>query len=81
MHAAGQLIELCRKCRLAERLRSAQERMSSHFPLTESLWLAWVNDELGQGLEGAEDVQRISALFARATQDYLSPAIWVAYLE
>lgn len=79
-HTSPQLIDLCRKCHLSARLRAAHERMASSFPLSESLWLAWVNDELGQ-LEGQEDIDRLVTLFERATQDYLSVDIWAAYLE
>lgn len=41
-----QYINLLRQARLRTRLRSAHERMASLFPLTEQLWLDWINDEL-----------------------------------
>lgn len=75
-----QYLELLRKCQLHARLRAAHERMASIFPLSENLWTEWVNDELSQ-VKGPDDVQRILALFERATKDYLSVTLWCSYLE
>lgn len=54
--------------------------MASLFPLSEQLWLDWVNDELGR-VSTHEDIERIEGLFGKATQDYLSVKIWCSYLE
>jgi hypothetical protein len=84
MHAPpcthSQYVELLRRCGLHARLRAAHERMASLFPLSEALWTDWVNDELGQ-VSSHEDIERIRALFAQATGDYLSVNLWCQYLE
>jgi len=48
LFARMQYIGLLRQAKLRARLRSAYERMASLFPLTERLWVDWVNDELEQ---------------------------------
>lgn len=48
LFAPPQYIGLLRQARLKARLRSAHERMADLFPLSEQLWLDWVNDELEQ---------------------------------
>jgi hypothetical protein len=81
MHACSlQYLECLRNCKLHARLREAHERMRSLFPLSEHLWTEWVNDELSQ-VKDADDVDWIQALFAKATQDYLSVNLWCSYLE
>ncbi|KAF5828241.1 hypothetical protein DUNSADRAFT_17991 [Dunaliella salina] len=72
-------IGLLRQAKLRARLRSAYERMASLFPMTEQLWLDWVNDELEQ-VRSEEDIDRIQHIFQQATQDYLSTNIWSQYL-
>ena len=42
--------------------------------------MAWINDELSH-LSGPEEIEKIAALFQRATLDYLSVDIWSAYLD
>lgn len=55
--------------------------MATRFPLSEELWLAWVNDELA-AVSGPDDVAWLLELLHRAaTRDYLAPAIWELYLE
>lgn len=75
-----QYIEVLRRCKLHARLRAAHEAMSALFPLSEQLWTEWVNDELAQVSSG-EDIQRIEALFEKATKDYMSVNLWCSYLE
>ncbi len=75
-----QYIEVLRKCKLNVQLRSAHERMSGLFPLSEQLWMEWVNDELAQ-VQSAEDIARVQGLFDQAVQDYLSVGLWCSYLE
>ncbi len=41
-------MELLRQHKQHVQLREAHEHMAAHFPLSEQLWLEWVNDELGQ---------------------------------
>jgi hypothetical protein len=62
------------------RLREALGAMRAAFPLSESLWLDWVADEL-QAVGGAEDLPAVQALLEVAVQDYLSVPLWVQYLE
>ncbi|KAG1673451.1 hypothetical protein FOA52_002217 [Chlamydomonas sp. UWO 241] len=75
-----QYVELLRRCGLHFRLRAAHERMASLFPLSEALWTDWANDELGR-VSSHEDIERIQALFAQATGDYLSVNLWCQYLD
>ncbi|KAL6765001.1 hypothetical protein V8C86DRAFT_2467165 [Haematococcus lacustris] len=75
-----QYVTLLRQLKLRARLRAAHEAMASLFPLTEQLWLDWVNDELEQ-VKGEEEVAYICTLFRRATQDYLSIDVWKQYCE
>ncbi len=76
-----QYINLLRGARgLRTRLHDAYEAFSSRYPLSEELWLAWVNDAL-EGVEGAEQLPGLLQLLRRATRDYLSPAVWGLYLE
>ncbi|GAX74832.1 hypothetical protein CEUSTIGMA_g2278.t1 [Chlamydomonas eustigma] len=73
-------IELLRTSNLRVQLRAAHERMSTLFPLSEQLWMEWVNDELAQ-VESLEDILRIQNLFQKATQDYFSVNLWCSYIE
>jgi hypothetical protein len=53
----SQYVELLRKCGLTTQLRAAHERMAALFPLSEQLWMEWVNDELAQVSAGQKEVQ------------------------
>lgn len=75
-----QLIGLLRKYRLKETLRKARQDMHRQFPLSESLWLQWFEDELEQ-VKTEKDVANLEEMFKKAVQDYLSVAIWVEYLS
>ena len=72
-----QYIELLRSARLATKLRTARTAMQDKFPLTEALWLDWLNDESAAG----SDWEYMQGLFNKATQDYLSVSIWENYLR
>ncbi|EFJ45259.1 hypothetical protein VOLCADRAFT_118442 [Volvox carteri f. nagariensis] len=66
---------------LRKRLRDAHEDLAARFPLSEELWLAWINDELS-AVSGPEDLAWLLGLLRRAaTRDYLAPAVWELYLE
>ncbi|KAG2433859.1 hypothetical protein HXX76_008213 [Chlamydomonas incerta] len=66
---------------LKARLHDAHEALAAKFPLSEELWLAWVNDELA-AVNGPEDVASLLSLLRRAaTSDYLAPGVWDLYLE
>ncbi|KAG2484382.1 hypothetical protein HYH03_016798 [Edaphochlamys debaryana] len=66
---------------LRTRLRDAHEALAAAFPLSEELWMGWINDELSS-VSGPEDVAWVLQLMKRAaTRDYVSPAIWELLLE
>lgn len=75
-----QLIEVLRRCNMRERLRDARLNMQEKFPLSESLWLDWISDEL-DAAAGEEDVVRVIDLLERAHNDYLSVPLWIQHLE
>ena len=54
--------------------------MQKQFPLSERLWLDWLEDELKAATK-PEAQAAITALFELAVQDYLSVAIWAKYME
>jgi squamous cell carcinoma antigen recognized by T-cells 3 len=53
-------------------LRAARDRFADQFPLAPTLWIEWLNDEIG--LARSADDRRLIAdfLFPRAIKDYLS---------
>ena len=72
------LTELCQTFEMTEKLRSAREIMSQTFPLTEKLWLEWIQQEIKLGeLSFAE----VCDLFERGTKDYLCPNLWLEYVK
>ena len=75
-----QYIRVLRKCKLREKLRAAREAMHKHYPMTEQLWLEWLQDEMISS-ESAASKKQIDQLFQKAVQDYLSVPIWKAYIE
>ena len=74
-----QYIGLLRKCNLRQKLRIAREAMHEHYPLTEQLWLEWIQDEMGSA-DSVATKKQIDQLFQKAVQDYLSVPIWKAYI-
>ncbi len=75
-----QYVNLLRKCKLREKLRTARESMQEHYPLTEQLWLEWLHDEAVTA-KSITETEQASQLFQKAVQDYLSVPIWKAYIE
>ncbi|KJE89967.1 hypothetical protein CAOG_01360 [Capsaspora owczarzaki ATCC 30864] len=66
----------------AEQLLHARERMRETFPLSEDLWLAWINDEIRNAetlrpeSDGAAAAHsRVNRLFELSSNDYLSVPI------
>ena len=54
--------------------------MHTRFPLSEPLWLEWLEDE-ESGLESSKaSTQELERLFDLAVSDYLSIPIWLKYL-
>lgn len=74
-----QYIGLLRKCKMKARLAMARRAMHSKFPLSEDLWMQWLDDEI-QTSGAAERTNSIEELFGMAVQDYLSISIWIKYL-
>lgn len=54
--------------------------MQKLFPLSEQLWLDWINDSMAN-ISTAEDAAALKQLFQLATQDYMSVNIWESYLQ
>ena len=63
-------ISLLRASGELEALRAARERMSQLYPLSEKLWLEWIQDELKLS-ESPEEKKNVGQLFERALKDYL----------
>ncbi|XP_042529343.1 squamous cell carcinoma antigen recognized by T-cells 3 [Dipodomys spectabilis] len=61
-----------------DKVRAARQKMSELFPLTEELWLEWLQDEVSMAADG-QDREHVYQLFERAVQDYICPNIWLEY--
>lgn len=75
-----QYVNILRQCKLREKLRTARESMQERYPLTEQLWLEWLQDEIALANNTAAQEQ-VEQLFQKAVKDYLSVPIWKAYIE
>lgn len=62
------------------RLSAARKAMHSKFPLSEPLWLEWLDDE-SAGTHSEASRKAVEELFDRAVQDYLSIPIWLKYIQ
>eukprot|EP00050_Salpingoeca_kvevrii_P023249 m.139751 g.139751 ORF g.139751 m.139751 type:complete len:908 (+) comp9999_c0_seq1:2-2725(+) len=76
-------IALVREEGILPKIRHARERMAALFPLTPKLWLEWIEDERAATVPANAREQRtvVLGLFRRATEDYLSPEVWIKYAE
>ncbi|XP_008547895.1 squamous cell carcinoma antigen recognized by T-cells 3 [Microplitis demolitor] len=70
LQSLGELLEL----------RKAREQMSSIYPLSPELWLSWLRDEISLAVTEDEKAA-VKKLFERAVNDYLSPDIWLEYVQ
>lgn len=68
-------VSLLRTCRLREKLREARTAFQQAYPLTENMWLEWIEDE-SEALETMEDVTRLEALLRKSHGDYMSVSLW-----
>jgi len=59
-------------------LRQARLAMHAVFPMDEEQWLAWLRDEAASEPVNLDALLR---LHAEACEDYLSPALWLEYLQ
>ncbi|KAL5475045.1 hypothetical protein EMCRGX_G027093 [Ephydatia muelleri] len=78
-------VELVRLCRVSgdlERTRAARVKMNELFPLSEELWLEWVEDELPLvSASIPETLKDMRELFERAVEDYLSVQLWLLFAK
>ncbi|KYM98312.1 PREDICTED: squamous cell carcinoma antigen recognized by T-cells 3-like [Cyphomyrmex costatus] len=63
-----------------DRLRAARNNMSTIYPLSSELWLAWISDEIKLATTDDQKTE-IVKLCERAIQDYLSVEVWLEYLQ
>ncbi|KAG2237017.1 hypothetical protein INT48_001784 [Thamnidium elegans] len=75
-----QLIETLKQADLPNELEQARINMHKVFPLTEALWLEWINDTKKEA-DTEEGREKLMALYNQAQEDYLSIEIWKSYVE
>ncbi|KAF9541032.1 RNA-binding protein 4F [Mortierella hygrophila] len=78
--AHTQLISLLKGADMFEELREAREAMNKIYPLSEDLWMDWINDEVNMATSGDEK-RHVLSLYERATTEYLSIKIWKSYVD
>ncbi|XP_033115264.1 squamous cell carcinoma antigen recognized by T-cells 3-like isoform X2 [Anneissia japonica] len=74
------LIELMKETGELEKLRDARNAMAKIFPLSEDLWLEWVQDEVKLA-SSEDDKQMVLEVLDRAVSDYLSVDLWLEYCQ
>ena len=62
-------------------LRDSREKFAASFPLTEELWLEWIDDEKKLIEDDTGHETLIEPLFERGVKDYLSPKLWFEYIQ
>ncbi|CAM0141787.1 Squamous cell carcinoma antigen recognized by T-cells 3 [Umbelopsis sp. WA50703] len=72
-----QLIQALRQVDMKDDLHEARLRMHQIYPLTEAMWLEWIQDAMLQG----QSPEQIKNLHLLAAQDYLSIPIWKSYVD
>jgi len=75
-----QYIEKLKEMGKFEELRAARNNMKNIYPLSETLWLEWINDEKRVACT-PEEKKEILKLYESAVEDYYSITIWKEYLE
>ncbi|KAJ3190926.1 Squamous cell carcinoma antigen recognized by T-cells 3 [Irineochytrium annulatum] len=77
------LIASLRALGMADELRAAREQMQSLFPLTDELWMEWLEDEKNKANAAGDEESRrgVMEVYAVAVQDYLSIPLWKDYAE
>ncbi|KAK5648330.1 hypothetical protein RI129_003222 [Pyrocoelia pectoralis] len=75
-----EVVEIYRKLGDIKSMRAAYDRFSEYFPLTSTIWLAWIKDEIKISTSSSEK-KNILALFERAVKDYLSVDVWLEYVQ
>lgn len=75
-----ELVSLYKKLMDLSKLRTTYERFRKLFPLTDTLWLDWIKDEMK--IACSEDEKKyILSLFGDAVKDYLSVDLWLEYVQ
>lgn len=65
-----------------ENLRIARDDMSSKFPLTEDLWIQFIDDEILLSKEhNLTSKESIIELMEKSVQDYISVSLWLKYCQ
>ncbi|CEP13308.1 hypothetical protein [Parasitella parasitica] len=72
-------IELLKQLDFQEQLEEARYAMHDIYPLTEKLWLDWINDAKKD--TSVEGQTKLLSLYNHSEQDYLSINIWKDYVD
>ncbi|CAO3625441.1 unnamed protein product [Cunninghamella echinulata] len=72
------LIDLLKQVEMNEQLESAREAMHDIYPLSEQMWLDWINDTKKEA-DTEEGESKLRNLYEEAEKDYLSIPIWESY--
>ncbi|KAH8554229.1 hypothetical protein BGW37DRAFT_246875 [Umbelopsis sp. PMI_123] len=75
-----QLIQALRQVDMAEELEATRQRMREIYPLTEAMWLEWIQDVKAISHD-PENRERVKTLYLEAAEDYLSIPIWKSYVD
>ncbi|KAI8969015.1 hypothetical protein BDF20DRAFT_916429 [Mycotypha africana] len=75
-----QLIGLLKKAGFDDQLEEARLAMHDIYPLSEDLWLDWINDTKKHA-NTVEGQAKLQDLYNKAEQDYFSIRIWKDYVE
>jgi len=63
-----------------DHLRTVRLKFAEAFPLTEEIWMEWIQDEVKLAESDAEHEQ-IVELFERGVMDYHAPKLWLEYIQ
>ncbi|KAG5438569.1 hypothetical protein PCANB_002674 [Pneumocystis canis] len=72
-------INLFKKHKMKDELKTAREAMQIYFPLTEEMWIEWLDDQ-EKSLSTSDDKISLLELYAKSVQDYLSINLWKKYI-
>ncbi|KTW27481.1 U6 snRNP complex subunit PRP24 [Pneumocystis jirovecii RU7] len=72
-------INLFKKHKMRDELKSAREAMQLYFPLTEEMWIEWLDDE-EKSVSTLDDKISLLELYAKSVEDYLSINLWKKYI-
>jgi RNA recognition motif-containing protein len=75
-----ELINLYRKNGNLSEARKIRSTLADAYPLSEKLWLEWIDDEQKKA-ETDEEQDYVSSLYKKAVEDYISVDIWVKRVD